>query len=286
MKIISNISQMSEYSRAAHLHKKSIGFVPTMGALHEGHLHLIRQARKDNALVIVSIFVNPVQFGPSEDFKKYPRNLKADSELCRKEGVDAIFYPALGQMYPNGYKTYVTVEGLSDCLCGKFRPGHFRGVLTVVNKLFNIACPDSAYFGWKDAQQAILIDRMAKDLNMPVKVKIMPTVRGKDGLAISSRNIYLSPQEREDAVVLRRALNLARDSIGRGDTSSRDIIRKMKQLISAKKSAKIQYISIVDMDNLKPVNRVKGKSLVALAVYFGKTRLIDNIIINHNSKFS
>lgn len=280
MKIIHSLRQMLGISREARDNGKTIGFVPTMGALHQGHLSLIRQARKDSDIVVVSIFVNPTQFGPKEDFKKYPRNLKHDAQMCAREGVDIIFYPNIKEMYPRGYKTYVTIEDFSDVLCGKFRPGHFRGVATVLTKLFNIVQPDIAYFGQKDAQQAIIIKKMVCDLNIPVKIKIMPTVRYKDGLAMSSRNAYLSQKERKDALILYQALRLARNLIRQGKRNSLGIIRKMKQLINQKRTAKIQYISIVDIKSLKPVDKIKGKVLIALAVWMGKTRLIDNIMIN------
>lgn len=259
---------------------KSIGFVPTMGALHKGHLSLIRQARKENDRVAVSIFVNPVQFGPKEDFNRYPRPIKKDISLCAQAGVDFVFFPTISSMYPEGFNTYVCVEGLSNALCGRLRPGHFRGVATIVAKLFNIVNPDTAYFGQKDAQQAIIIKKMASDLNMPVKIKIMPTVREDSGLAMSSRNIYLSLKERQDAVVLYQALNLAGSLIKQGNRNPSDIIRNMKRLINQKKTVRIQYISIVDLKDLKPVDRIEDKVLIALAVWVGKTRLIDNIIIN------
>lgn len=271
---------MSEVSRKVKFKRKTVGFVPTMGALHRGHLSLIRQARQETDFVVVSIFVNPTQFGPKEDFKRYPRNLKRDAYLCRREGVDIIFYPRLKDMYPVAYQTYCFVCELSEELCGRFRPGHFKGVTTVVIKLFNIVSPDVAYFGQKDAQQAIIIKKMVGDLNIPVKIKVMPTIREKDGLALSSRNSYLSQNERKDVIVLYQALNLARRLIRQGEKNPSDIIRRMGQLINKKKTAKVQYISIVDLQDLKPVKRIKGKVLIALAVWFGKTRLIDNIIIN------
>lgn len=258
---------------------KKIGFVPTMGALHEGHLSLIRQARKDNRVVVVSIFVNPKQFGPDEDLKKYPRPLERDLSLCRKEEVDIVFYPALKDIYPPGYATYINVEGLSVALCGKSRPGHFKGVTTIVTKLINIIRPDVLYLGQKDAQQAVIIKRMVDDLNIPVTVKVMPTVRNKDGLAISSRNIYLSSSERKDAVILSQSLKLAGLLIANGARDAKRIISRIRQVIQRKKSARIDYIEIVDMEDLMPVKRVRGGSLIALAAYIGKTRLIDNLII-------
>jgi pantoate--beta-alanine ligase len=269
---------MQDFSRRNKAAGKSIGFVPTMGALHEGHLSLIRRARRENDIAVVSIFVNPTQFAPQEDLKKYPRDLKRDARLCSREGVDCIFYPAAGQMYPAGYRTYVTVEKLSDVLCGKSRPGHFKGVATVVTKLFNIVNPDSAYFGQKDAQQAIIIKRMASDLNMPVEIKVMPTLRAKDGLALSSRNVYLSKQERKDALVLSGALKAALNLVKAGAREPAKVIKKMQQLILAKKTAKIDYISLVDLDRLEPVKRISAGCLLALAVRIGKTRLIDNAV--------
>ena len=280
MRIISSIKQMSKFSQKIKRKSRTLGFVPTMGALHAGHLSLIRQARKENNIVVVSIFVNPIQFGPGEDFKKYPRMLKQDAKLCNGEGVDIIFYPIANELYPSDYKTYVTVEGLSDCLCGKFRIGHFKGVATVVTKLFNIVNPDIAYFGQKDAQQAIIIKKMAEDLNIPVKIKVMPTVREKDGLAMSSRNSYLNEKEIKDAIVLSRSLNLAEDLIKRGIKDTNKIIRSMRQLIQSKKTAQIDYISIVDAVSLKPIKKITDNCLIALAVWIGKTRLIDNIIIS------
>lgn len=284
MRIIRSKKEMSRISYEIKLKGKTLGFVPTMGALHKGHSSLIRQAHKETDFVVVSIFVNPIQFGPKEDLNKYPRNLKRDVRLCRKEGVDIIFYPEAKQMYPEDFKTYVDVKDLSGVLCGRFRPGHFRGVTTVVIKLFNIIYPDIAYFGQKDAQQAIIIKKMVEDLNIPVTIKVMPTVREKDGLALSSRNAYLSPSERKDATVLYQALNLARDLIRRGTKGSWDIISKMKQLINEKKTAAVQYISIVDLKDLKSVDKIRGEVLIALAVWIGKTRLIDNIIVNPNVK--
>ncbi|MDD4980872.1 MAG: pantoate--beta-alanine ligase [Candidatus Omnitrophica bacterium] len=285
MKVIRSLKQMSAFSRSVHLKKQTIGFVPTMGALHAGHLSLIRAARRENHKAVVSVFVNPIQFAPQEDYKKYPRDFKLDARLCSKEGADVIFYPDSRRMYPDNYKTYVVVRDLSDCLCGKSRPGHFKGVATVVAKLLNIVNPDIAYFGQKDAQQAFIIKKMAQDLNMPVKIKIMPTVRDKDGLALSSRNIYLSRSERRDAVILSQALNLAKEMVRQGKKKSTQIIGRMRRLISAKKSVSIQYISIVDLENLRPLDKIKDKALIALAVYIGKTRLIDNIIVNRNLQF-
>ncbi len=279
MRIVSSLKTIRTLTERLKIKGKSIGFVPTMGALHEGHLSLIRQAHEENDIVVVSIFVNPIQFGPKEDYRRYPRNLKLDTQLCEKVGTDVIFYPDAQQMYPGSYKTYVEVYDLSDVLCGKFRFGHFKGVATVVNKLFNIVSPDIAYFGQKDAQQAIIIKKMAEDLNIPVRIKIMSTIREKDGLAMSSRNTYLNKDERQDATVLYEALILAKNLIRQCNADSSDIIKKMRQLINKKKSANIQYVSIVDPKDLKPIDKIRDKVLVVLSVWIGKIRLIDNIVI-------
>ncbi|MFH1442136.1 MAG: pantoate--beta-alanine ligase [Candidatus Omnitrophota bacterium] len=279
MKIISFPRQMQMISSGIRRKGESIGFVPTMGALHDGHISLIRKARSENNTVVVSIFVNPSQFSPKEDFKCYPRVIKKDSFICKKEGVDFIFYPSIKQMYPEGYRTYVSSEGLSNLLCGKSRPVHFKGVATVVAKLFNIVCPDNAYFGQKDAQQAVIVKRMVEDLNIPVKIKALPIIRQKNGLALSSRNVYLNDKEKQDALVLSQSLNLAKSLIKAGVVNADKIIKIMKQLILKKKTAKIDYVSIVNLNDLKPVKQVSGNCLIVLAVYIGKTRLIDNVII-------
>jgi len=278
MKVIRQPKKITAEIRRLKLKNRKIGFVPTMGALHEGHLSLIRQAASDNDVVVVSIFVNPAQFGPKEDFKKYPRPLSEDLSLCRKEGVDFVFLPRNKDMYPKGYKTFVEVEGLSGLLCGLSRPGHFRGVSTVVAKLLNIVSPDVIYLGQKDAQQALIIRRMVEDLNMPVKVKVMPTLREKNGLAMSSRNAYLKPKEREDSLVLNQSLELCRKMVASGEKDTARIIDKMRRLI-CRKNARVDYIAIVNADKLIPLNKISGKCLVALSVKFGKTRLIDNVII-------
>ncbi|MDD5432920.1 MAG: pantoate--beta-alanine ligase [Candidatus Omnitrophica bacterium] len=279
MKIIRCKNLMSVISRKLILKGKSIGFVPTMGALHEGHLSLIRQARKDNDIVVVSIFVNPAQFGPKEDFKKYPRNLFLDAALCRNAGVDFIFYPQAKEMYPKDFKTFVEVKELSDILCGATRPGHFRGVATVVTKLFNIVGPSIAYFGQKDAQQVAVIKAMVSDLDLPVKIKVMPTLRENDGLAMSSRNKYLNTAQRAQAQVLYRSLRIAKSLINQGIRDTGKIVRLMKQEIHKVKIAKIDYVSIVDTKNLTPIKEIKKECLMVLAVWIGNTRLIDNMVI-------
>jgi len=278
MKLITNPALLQKEMKAMRKKGKAIGFVPTMGALHEGHLSLIRKARGENDIVVASIFVNPLQFGPREDFKKYPRSLARDIALCKKY-VDIIFTPQAKDLYPEGFLTKVEVEKLSSMYCGASRPGHFRGVATIVNKLFNIALPDTAYFGQKDAQQAVLIQKMVSDLNMPVTVKVCATVREPDGLALSSRNAYLSQQERKDAVVLYRSLLLAKTLAKSKQCSSAMIIARMRGLINKVKSARVDYISIVDSVTFEPLWQIKKGALVLMAVYIGKTRLIDNMRI-------
>ena len=259
---------------------KSIGFVPTMGALHEGHLSLMERARRDNDILVISIFVNPTQFGPGEDYRRYPRPFEKDRSLAQREGVDIIFYPSVSEMYGKEYSTYVEVERLSEGLCGLFRPGHFRGVASVVCKLFNIVKPNIAYFGQKDYQQLRIVKRMVEDLNMEVEIRECPIVREPDGLAISSRNSYLSPQERGEALSLYRALKCAKSLINNG-SSIRDIISRMEKIIQRDPRAKIDYIKIVDPQTLEDVKTIRSrrKVLVVLAVWIGKTRLIDNILV-------
>ena len=280
MKIVNTVKEMKKIIKNLKEEKKVIGFVPTMGYLHEGHLSLIRKSVKKTDRTIVSIFVNPTQFGPSEDYDRYPRDIERDKRLLKREKVDYLFHPSVEEMYPPEYKTYVEVTELQDKLCGHSRPGHFRGVCTIVLKLFNIVQPDIAFFGQKDAQQAIIIKRMARDLNLDVKIEIMPIIREKDGLAISSRNTYLSLEERKQATVLYRSLQLAKELIENGEKNSELIISRMRKLIESEPSAKIDYVEIVDIEELNPVKEIKNKALIALAVYIGNTRLIDNIIVN------
>jgi len=279
VKFVPDLKKLSALTAKIKRLKMDIGFVPTMGALHEGHFSLINKARKENDIVIVSIFVNPAQFGRGEDFKKYPRSFKKDIAACRKLGVDFVFLPEKEDMYPQGYSTFIDLEGLSGRLCGAFRPGHFRGVATVVTKLLNIIHPDTLYLGQKDAQQAIIISRMIKDLNFPVKVRILSTQRQKDGLALSSRNAFLSKKERAGATVLFKALQLAEFLISNGQRDSGRIISRMKELIQKNKQARIEYIAIVETGQLKDIKKVEPGCLIALAVKIGKTRLIDNTII-------
>ena len=279
MKIITSISQMHQVIAGFRQRGKTIGFVPTMGYLHQGHAALLRQCRKENDICILSIFVNPTQFAPNEDFRRYPRNKKHDEMLAKKEKVDIIFYPSIKTMYPTGYLTYVTVKRLSDHLCGPRRPGHFEGVATIVTKLINIVQPDVLYLGQKDAQQAVLLTQMVNDLNWPLHVKIVATIREKDGLAMSSRNSFLSEKERLSAASLYKSLCLARKLICQGERQPKIILQSMRKLILKCPEARIDYVECVDAKTLTPVRQIKGFILVALAVFIGKTRLIDNILI-------
>lgn len=279
MKKTDSIKEVRTFSKDARSKGQTIGFVPTMGFLHEGHLSLIERAKKENDIVIVSIFVNPTQFGPNEDYSSYPRDLERDGELCKNAGADLIFFPTPEIMYPENYNTYITVENLTDGLCGASRPGHFRGVATVVAKLFNIVQPDRAYFGQKDAQQVAVLERMTKDLNFDIEIVPCPIIREKDGLAMSSRNIYLVGEERSAALVLSKSLNLAKEMIEAGEKSAKVLYAAIRALIEAEPSAKIDYIEIVSNETLKPVEELSGEILIALAVKVGKPRLIDNLRI-------
>ncbi|QCX33224.1 pantoate--beta-alanine ligase [Caloramator sp. E03] len=282
MEIIRSVTEMKSVIWDIKNTKKSIGFVPTMGYLHDGHKSLIERARLENDTVVVSIFVNPTQFGPGEDFERYPRDEERDKKVCLDAGCDIIFMPESQDMYKDNYSTYVEVLNLTEGLCGASRPGHFRGVATVVTKLFNIVKPDRAYFGEKDAQQLIVIKRMVEDLNMDVEVVGCPIVRERDGLALSSRNTYLNEDERVQALNLYKSLNLAKNMIDKGERDVKIIRDEMIKLINTAKDAKIDYVEFVDTENLKPINIIKGEVLIALAVKIGKTRLIDNIKIKCN----
>ena len=257
----------------------SVGFVPTMGYLHEGHLSLVRQARADNSVVAVSIFVNPTQFGPAEDLRTYPRDLNRDLELLSGEKTDMVFVPSDEEMYPANFGTWIDVEGITEKLEGSHRPGHFRGVATVVAKLFNIVQPTRAYFGQKDAQQALVIKRMVADLDMDIEVIVAPTVRESDGLAMSSRNTYLNPEERQAAAVLFKALSLARELWQGGEKDAEGIRQQMTSLIREKPLAQIDYVSIADAETLEELRTIDRQALASLAVKIGKTRLIDNTLL-------
>jgi pantoate--beta-alanine ligase len=279
MKILKTIDAMRVASRAARHSGKRLGFVPTMGALHDGHLSLVRAAKANCDVVAVSIFVNPLQFGPSEDLAKYPRTFERDVELLEKEAVDRLFAPTPEKMYPAGAVTYVTVEGLSEKLCGKSRPGHFRGVTTVVAKLFHIVEPDVAFFGQKDAAQTTIIRRMVRDLNLPVEIVICPIVREPDGLAMSSRNAYLSRQERKSALVLHRALTEVKSRFDQGERSATTLIEAARQVLAREPAMRLDYFEIVDPETLDPMQELATSALVAVAGFVGNTRLIDNILL-------
>jgi pantoate--beta-alanine ligase len=279
MKICSTISEVRAACRRARDGAKILGLVPTMGALHEGHLSLVHGAKSQCGAVIVSIFVNPTQFGPTEDLAKYPRQFERDCELLEREGVDLLFAPSVEEIYPRGSVTWVTVEGLSDKLDGRSRPGHFRGVTTVVAKLFNIIEPDAAFFGQKDAAQLAVIRRMVRDLNFPVEIAARPTVREADGLAMSSRNAYLSGEERSRAIVLHRSLEEAEKIFRAGERDSNRLISATRELISSEPNVRLDYLEMVDPESLEPVEIISGKVLLAVAAYVGTTRLIDNIAL-------
>ena len=279
MKIIENISEMQRYTAQLRQNGKVVGFVPTMGALHQGHLSLLEQARNETDHVVASIFVNPAQFGPKEDYNKYPRDLKGDIEKVAAIGVDTLFTPTASQIYPEGYRTYIEVEGLSDILCGKIRPGHFRGVATVVLKLFNIVRPHKAFFGQKDFQQTVVIKKMAEDLNTDVTVIVFPTVREPDGLAMSSRNQYLSREERISAAILYRSLLEARLLFEKGEHSEDKLRDAITTTFMSEPSSQLEYVAIVNGNTLQEETDVQKGTVITIAARIGKTRLIDNIIL-------
>ncbi len=283
MELIRRIHLMREIAREARGRGKKIGLVPTMGALHDGHLYLVRRARELCDLVVVSVFVNPTQFGANEDFDRYPSDLTRDADLCVQEGVDYLFSPSAEEMYPPGFRTYVEVEGLSQVFEGASRPGHFRGVATVVLKLFNIVRPHFSFFGQKDGQQVIVVRRMIRDLNLEVELVVCPTQRDADGLALSSRNAYLSPEERAAATCLYRALERARELVeeqGDGPCDARKIEAAMREVIESEPLARLDYLAITDAETLERLDVVDRQALVALAVWIGETRLIDNVILS------
>lgn len=276
MKVIKKIDELREILKDFKKEGKSIGLVPTMGFLHKGHASLIKKAVEDNDIVVVSDFVNPIQFGPNEDLEAYPRDINADSKLCEDLGADFIFNPEPSEMY-HDKKAFVDIDGLSDNLCGARREGHFRGVCTVCTKLFNIVGPDRAYFGQKDAQQLSIIKKLVFDLNIPVEIVACPIVREDDGLAMSSRNTYLSTDERKAALCLSKAI-FEGEKMAKEGSSVKEVLEKMEEIISSEKLAKIDYISAVDLETIKDVDNFNKDTLVAIAVYIGKTRLIDNFI--------
>jgi pantoate--beta-alanine ligase len=279
MRVVKTIIHLRQILNGARRRGKKIGFVPTMGYFHEGHLSLVRQSRKECDITVVSIYVNPKQFAPHEDFRRYPRDIKRDAAMAKKENVDILFIPSDNVVYPNGYLTYIDVEKISNALCGKSRPGHFQGVATVVAKFLNMVRPDVMFLGQKDAQQAAVLAKMVADLNFPVCIRVVPTVREKDGLAMSSRNVYLTSKERTEAPVLYRALKCAVTRIQSGERSASRITGIIHHMITQCSRGKIQYIACVDADTLEHLKILNGKILIALGVFFGKTRLIDNVIV-------
>lgn len=279
MQVVTKLDTIKETIKEIKKKGMTVGFVPTMGFLHEGHLSLVRTASEETDFVVMSIFVNPLQFGVGEDFERYPRDLERDKKLADSAGCDLLFVPASREMYPPGYATFVHVDRLTEGLCGASRPGHFRGVTTVVTKLFNLVSPHKAYFGQKDAQQALVLKKMVLDLNMDLDLVILPTVREPDGLAMSSRNKYLTSEERKEAPVLYRSLLMAQELIWHGERDPQVIKKNMEDLIRSARGVVVDYLEIVDTEELKPLELIKGQCLVAVAVKFGATRLIDNIFV-------
>lgn len=277
MKIVNTVRETRHIIQNARKEGKTVGFVPTMGYLHEGHLSLIRRAKAENGFVVVSIFVNPTQFGEGEDFETYPRNLERDAALSESAGADLIFHPDAKEMYPAGYQTFVEVEKITAGLCGASRPGHFKGVATVVTKLFNIVKPDKAYFGQKDAQQVAVIEQMVRDLDMDLAIVPCPIVREPDGLAMSSRNTYLNSNERKAALILSQSLFKAKSLVDQGNRNAAEIRDFITAAIQSEPLAHIDYIEIVNAITLEKIDEIRGNVLIALAVEFGKIRLIDNI---------
>lgn len=278
MNISGSISEVRQIVKEWRKEGLTVGFVPTMGYLHEGHKSLIDKAVKENDRVVVSVFVNPIQFGPTEDLASYPRDLERDAKLCEEAGANLIFHPEKEEMYFDDFSSFVEVQGVSKGLCGKSRPIHFRGVCTVVTKLFNIVKPDRAYFGQKDAQQLAVVKRMVRDLNMDIEIVGCPIIREEDGLAKSSRNTYLSAEERKAAVILSKSLKLGKEAIEKGERDSKKIIDIITNNINTEKLAKIDYVEIVDPLSIENIDKIENSALVAMAVYIGKTRLIDNFI--------
>ena len=277
--VVSTIAEVRRTVTSAKARGASVGLVPTMGALHEGHVSLIRAARAETGFAVVSVFVNPTQFGPHEDYSRYPRPFEQDLELCGREDVDVIFAPTPATIYPEGYRTYVEVEGLQEALCGASRPGHFRGVCTIVLKLFNIVRPDVAYFGQKDAQQVLILRKMVQDLNVEVGVRVCATVREPDGLALSSRNQYLDADQRRRAVVLSQALREAKERVLAGERDAAAVQRRLAERIAATPGATLDYAAVVSAATLQPPEQLHGRVLLAVAVKFGATRLIDNVLL-------
>lgn len=281
MEIINRRQRMSSITRKLRREEKTVGFVPTMGALHEGHLSLVTEARQMCDIVIVSVFVNPTQFGKGEDFERYPRDLTADAALLAEYNVDYVFAPTAEDIYPEGFSTYVTVEGLSESMEGEFRPGHFRGVATIVTILLNTVRPDFAFVGQKDAQQAVVIKRLAKDLGFETEVMVLPTIREESGLALSSRNAYLSEEQKKAAPVLYQALRAAKLAFREGERNTAKLAEIVREKVAAEPQAKLDYVSVVNAENLQPIAKIEDETVViAVAARFGAVRLIDNTILN------
>jgi pantoate--beta-alanine ligase len=286
MKTIRTIEEMTAVVKVLKSRKKTVGLVPTMGYLHEGHLSLVKGSLNKADVTVVSVFINPTQFGPSEDFQEYPRDMNHDKKILENLGVDYLFYPDNKEIYPSRYKTFVEVHDLQDKLCGKSRPGHFRGVCTVVLKLFNIVQPEMAFFGQKDAQQVIILKKMVQDLNCNVKIFTLPIVREDDGLALSSRNVYLNTEQRRAALCLYNSLQEAKRMIDSGEQRAALILKRMKDIILSEPETHIDYLAIVHATSLEPVDEISNNCLIALAVFVGKIRLIDNILIKNLSTTS
>jgi len=283
MQVIKSIKEMQALSREFRSQGKTTGFVPTMGALHEGHLSLIRRSRMENDVTVVSIFVNPVQFGPKEDFERYPRDIEGDLEKLSPLNVDAVFIPETSEMYPYSFSTFIDVGSIGRVLCGFSRPGHFNGVATVVTKLFNIVMPHNAYFGQKDFQQAVVIKKLVRELNLGIEIIVCSTIREADGLAMSSRNSYLNEEERKKATILYRALKHGEGLIAMGIKDSTRIKEDMKEIIKSKPMVEVEYIEIVEPENLERVERIESTAVICLAARLGTTRLIDNLIVSLTS---
>ncbi len=286
MQVIESIETMQHRARELRQSGQILGFVPTMGYLHEGHLSLLDTARPKCDSLIMSVFVNPTQFGENEDFDEYPRDPERDEQLAREHGVDILFHPSGEEMYPENFRTYVDVEQLSEKLCGRSRPTHFRGVATIVAKLFNITRPDFAVFGQKDAQQAVIIQQMVRDMNFPVDIIVAPILREEDGLAMSSRNTYLTPEERTQALSLYRGLQHAKKTVESGQVNSNIIVNEIRSFFTEQPDVQEDYISVVDLENLNPLETISSTALIAVAAYVGTTRLIDNIIIVNDGTHS
>lgn len=279
MLVCRTVREIREFTNKARSEGKTVGLVPTMGYFHEGHLSLMREAKKRCDVVVISLFVNPLQFGPKEDLGVYPRDFDRDCAMAMSVGVDAVFAPGKDDMYPKGYNSFVEITGITDKLCGLSRPGHFRGVTTVVAKLFNIVRPNQAFFGQKDAQQALVIEKMVRDLNMDLEIVTLPIVREADGLAMSSRNVYLNEEQRQAAPVLYRSLCAFRDAVAKGERSVPKLRLGIEEMILSTLGAEIDYVEILSVPDLEPLDTINCKCIAALAVRFGKTRLIDNMVV-------